>query len=245
MKRLVWIFAITAMCIVNAWSQTEAEQALLYLLATHPSSIQHDDATGNISFLRWQHPLSLPASNRFAKAQSFLTNYGPAFGLKSSASTFTRLKENRDISGNYHLRVQHFHEGIPFFGGTLNFHFNANQDLMGMDGMVLPNINQASVASISPDQAREIGLTWLNKHYAGIDQSGLIISAPNLQWFKEGLVQGLDGKVKLTYYLEINNREHLRDYFHQFDIAIGLVLAIAIGYFLWSHWPKRRTSSGA
>ncbi|MDH4085388.1 MAG: DedA family protein [Nitrospira sp.] len=39
--------------------------------------------------------------------------------------------------------------------------------------------------------------------------------------------------------------EHLRDYFHQFDIAIGLVLAVAIGYFLWSHWPKRRTSSGA
>ena len=34
--------------------------------------------------------------------------------------------------------------------------------------------------------------------------------------------------------------EHLRDYFHRFDIVIGLSLALALGYFLWSHWPKRR-----
>ncbi|MDH4187149.1 MAG: DedA family protein [Nitrospira sp.] len=36
--------------------------------------------------------------------------------------------------------------------------------------------------------------------------------------------------------------EHLRDYFHQFDVVIGLSLAVAVGYFLWSHWPKRRTT---
>jgi membrane protein DedA with SNARE-associated domain len=34
--------------------------------------------------------------------------------------------------------------------------------------------------------------------------------------------------------------EHLRDYFHQFDVVIGLSLALMVGYFLWSHWPKRR-----
>ena len=34
--------------------------------------------------------------------------------------------------------------------------------------------------------------------------------------------------------------EHLRDYFHQFDIVIGVVLALAIGYFVWSHWPRRQ-----
>ena len=38
--------------------------------------------------------------------------------------------------------------------------------------------------------------------------------------------------------------EHLRDYFHQFDIVIGVCLAIAVGYFLWSHWPKRRVTPG-
>ena len=36
--------------------------------------------------------------------------------------------------------------------------------------------------------------------------------------------------------------EHLRDYFHQFDIVIGVCVAIAVGYFLWSHWPKRRVT---
>jgi membrane protein DedA with SNARE-associated domain len=36
--------------------------------------------------------------------------------------------------------------------------------------------------------------------------------------------------------------EHLRDYFHKFDIVIGLFLAAAVGYFLWSHWPRRNPS---
>lgn len=36
--------------------------------------------------------------------------------------------------------------------------------------------------------------------------------------------------------------EHLRDYFHQFDIVIGLFLALALGYFLWSHWPRRSST---
>lgn len=36
----------------------------------------------------------------------------------------------------------------------------------------------------------------------------------------------------------------LRQYFHQFDVIIGLLLALALGYFLWSHWPRRRVESG-
>lgn len=223
MKRLVGIFAVAAMCTVSAWSQTEADQALQLLYATEPSVFDTDDVTSNISFLRWQNPLSLPSSNRFAKAQYFLSIYGPAFGLKSSSSSFTRLKEERDVVGNYHLRLQHFHEGIPVFGGTLNFHFNTSNELIGMDGVVLPNINQNAQVTVTPDQARQIGLQWLNKHHANFDESALLLSIPTLQWFKEGLVQGLDGRVKLTYYLEISDRQHLRDYL-LIDAREGIVI---------------------
>jgi hypothetical protein len=31
----------------------------------------------------------------------------------------------------------------------------------------------------------------------------------------------------------------LREHFHNIDIVIGLCLAAAAGYFLWSHWPAR------
>lgn len=34
--------------------------------------------------------------------------------------------------------------------------------------------------------------------------------------------------------------DQLREYFHKFDIVIGLLLALAISYFVWSHWPRRR-----
>jgi membrane protein DedA with SNARE-associated domain len=38
--------------------------------------------------------------------------------------------------------------------------------------------------------------------------------------------------------------DELRDYFHGLDIVIGLVLAGALIYFLWSHWPREKTASG-
>jgi membrane protein DedA with SNARE-associated domain len=36
--------------------------------------------------------------------------------------------------------------------------------------------------------------------------------------------------------------EEIRQYFHGFDIAIGVFIAAAIAFFLWSHWPKREGS---
>lgn len=39
--------------------------------------------------------------------------------------------------------------------------------------------------------------------------------------------------------------ERLREYFHQFDVVIGLCLALAAGYFLWSHWPRRSPTPGS
>jgi uncharacterized membrane protein YccC len=34
--------------------------------------------------------------------------------------------------------------------------------------------------------------------------------------------------------------DELREYFHGFDILIGLLLAAALAYFVWSHWPRKR-----
>lgn len=36
--------------------------------------------------------------------------------------------------------------------------------------------------------------------------------------------------------------EELRQYFHGFDIAIGLIIAATLAFFIWSHWPKRRVT---
>ncbi len=35
--------------------------------------------------------------------------------------------------------------------------------------------------------------------------------------------------------------DELRDYFHGLDIIIGVLLAAALAYFLWSHWPRQKT----
>lgn len=35
--------------------------------------------------------------------------------------------------------------------------------------------------------------------------------------------------------------EELRQYFHRIDLAIGLLLVAAAAYFVWSHWPRRRS----
>ena len=37
--------------------------------------------------------------------------------------------------------------------------------------------------------------------------------------------------------------EDLREYFHRFDLMIGVILVGILGFFLWSHWPKRGVKS--
>lgn len=37
--------------------------------------------------------------------------------------------------------------------------------------------------------------------------------------------------------------DQLRSYFHQFDLVIGFLLLTALGYFLWSHWPRRAANA--
>ena len=52
----------------------------------------------------------------------------------------------------------------------------------------------------------------------------------------------------LLAYVGVKMGEHweqLRDYFRQFDIVIGVGLALAIGYFVWSHWPRRQPKLGS
>ncbi len=36
----------------------------------------------------------------------------------------------------------------------------------------------------------------------------------------------------------------LREYFHQADVVIGLALAAALAWFVWSHWPRRKAAEG-
>lgn len=39
--------------------------------------------------------------------------------------------------------------------------------------------------------------------------------------------------------------EGLHEYFHQLDLVIGAGLAVALAWFLWSHWPSRRRTDAA
>lgn len=223
MKRLAWILAVTAMVTANAWSQTKADQALLRLQATQPSILKYNNAAGNLSFLRWQQPLAFSANSHFEKAQQFLAIYGPAFGVDESATSFVHVKEERDLAGNYHLQLQQQYKNIPVFAGTVNFHFDESHALLGLDGVLLPSADQLAIPQLTAAQAVERSRQWTAKHYPHVPSVELLITPPQLEWFKEGLVQGREGAVKLVYYLEVSDRKHLREYL-LIDAAEGLVI---------------------
>ena len=65
---------------------------------------------------------------------------------------------------------------------------------------------------------------------------------------KKFVLYSFIGAVPFCYalaYVGVKMGEHwneLHQYFHHADLVIGVLLAAGLGYFLWSHWPKRRPS---
>lgn len=209
MKRLA-LGLIALLASSPVWLQTSAAISLQWLANTHPSAWHEDPLTDNISFLRWEEALPLPGQTPKQKAAYLIEILKPALGLKEASASFRISEETQDLAGNHHLKFQYYHHGLPVFDGHLQFHFNSNQQLLGMDGMVRKDIGKLG-DYLSADKALEQSTTWLRKHYGFAALEKIEIESEELTWFAEGQVEGVKNNTRLAYIITLADQANIRE----------------------------------
>ena len=209
MKRLALGMVALLACTV-ASSQQEVTGAQQWLAATKPL-IQEQHSTKNGStYVRLPQGFALPGSDLGEKTQYLLDQLLPVLELSSTDDEFRLMSQKEDVAGNHHLKLQHYHAGIPVFDGYLQLHLDPQEQLQAVHGRVISDIRKVETV-LDPEEAFQRALVWMGKHHPGADLQQLEIEKELLTWYPEGIAEGRLGPVRLAYEISLANRMDIRE----------------------------------
>jgi len=158
------------------------------------------------------------ADNSASSSLSFLREYGSAFGITNVDTELILTKTNHDKLGASHSIFKQKYQGLPVFAGELRTHFNANGELIAVNGNFLADIKVVTKPVITPEQATNIAFRKVeqdprksvtsdnrNKEEKLDTPSALFSNAVTLMVFRAGLIKGTPGQDHLTYEIEVVN----------------------------------------
>lgn len=155
---------------------------------------------------------------------SFLRDYGSAFGVQNFDSELTLIDTNRDKLGSERSIFKQKYKGLPVFAGELRTHFNADGEMVAVNGKFLADIKVPSTPVLTTDRASIIAIDWI-KHdptqaitaetLANAGNKEELIGKPSLystngvtlMIFRAGLAKGTPGIDHLVYEVEVINKD--------------------------------------
>ncbi len=165
-------------------------------------------------FIRFKRgkTLKLSGNSLLQKTNSFLQKYGDIYGIKDLENELIYDTESTDNIGTIHLtKIQHYNN-IPVYDGVLNFHFNPERELTGVNGNFFPEIKLNTNPSVGKDKAAYIALQEITRQTGGTHQAPLYVQKNNLLIFNPGLAKGEVGTYRLVYEIEVRNDLDVRDF---------------------------------
>jgi cysteine-rich repeat protein len=153
---------------------------------------------------------------------SFLRDYGSAFGIKDVDTELTLVGSNRDKMGSEHSIFKQNYNGLPVFAGELRAHFNADGEMIAVNGNFLSDIKVVTKPSLTSAQAAKIAFFTVEQDPAkaittmSIKNSGnreekegtpsaLSAKSSTLMIFRAGLLKGTPSSDHLVYAIEVVN----------------------------------------
>jgi Zn-dependent metalloprotease len=147
---------------------------------------------------------------RRGRSTEFLNNYGSIFGLANAATDLKEVRMMKDRQGGTHIIYQQVYDDLPVFGGQLRSHFDASDELVAVNGTIVPDL---LVDSIPRRTAEEAGKTAVAKVEADLGQAGtLSVYGTTLLVFREGLAKGVDGPNHLAWQVEVIGGGGVREF---------------------------------
>ncbi len=154
--------------------------------------------------------LELRGADTHEKAQDFLARYGSSFGLEHPGRDLVAGESHGDRLGMTHLRFTQVHRGLPVFAADLRFHFNAGDDLVAVNGTVVPNLDLDPTPSVDRIEASDIARRVVAKDH-GRTADDLDSSSPELMIYRTGLARGIPGTDHLVWKMEVGDGAGIRE----------------------------------
>ena len=151
------------------------------------SRLAYHEQTGLLSFMGTlpgeaipQPQVLPPGTSAETAALSFLGVYGSMFGLKDPANELATLSVKGGENGHAYVRFQQTHQGTPVMGGELIVQMDGKQDVVSVNGEVLPGeANIAATPTVSVDSATATAKAAVAKEYS-LAEENLVASEPQL-----------------------------------------------------------------
>ena len=161
--------------------------------------ISYHRETGAVRFLGTTldhaipQPTTLPASTSSEQAAlAFLAMYGTLFGLPESTEPTQTLSLERTQSladGRSIVRFQQVYDNLPVIGGQLIVQLNENNEILSVNGELLPNLMLNTTPTIEADLARQLAVEKVAKD-VGVDIGDLVASEARLSVYNPILLGG-------------------------------------------------------
>ena len=185
-------------------------------------TVSTEDSTKYLGFIRVDQGGDLLPGTRGApeaKAAAFFAQYGLLLGIGDSAGSLVREDSDTDEQDATHVTYSQVYKGVPVFGGTIRAHVDAEGNLTGVNGNVVPDINLATDPRLSAAQAGQRAIAHViadpprdeNGDPAGFLTAGDLTASAKLFVYRVGLIRGVPGTSELAYEVTVTNGSSVRD----------------------------------
>ncbi len=154
--------------------------------------------------------LELLGADKQERAQDFLARYGSSFGLENPGRDLVAEESRDDNLGMTHLRYTQTYQGLPVFAAELRFHFDAAQELVAINGTVVPNLDLDPTPSVAMIEAADFARRVVAKDHVR-SPDDLESTPPELMIYRTGLARGIPGTDHLVWKMEVGDGDGIRE----------------------------------
>lgn len=181
------------------------------------SRVAYHAQTGLVSFIGTQVGQAIPQPSPLpqdaspeAAALNFLAAYSELFGLHGPSSSLSAMVVETADNGRSFVRFQQSYQSVPVIGGELIVQMDARQDVLSVNGEVLPPDESLSVTpEVGEDAAMTEAKAVVAKTY-NLEAEGLSVTKPEL-WIYSPALLGAPGdqRNRTVWRMEVNPVELL------------------------------------
>jgi Zn-dependent metalloprotease len=189
-----------------------------------PIAISISRATGTARLLRFAPGTALPGHGKSTKARvvETLIGYGKLLGV-TDPDELVLVSSAADQLGQTHVSFSQTFQGVPVYGTMLRAHLDADEQLLAINGLLVPDVaplNPIPVVPAVEAEARAVGIVAAQGRQPS---ATLTTHAATLYVYRAGLARGIPGRNHLVWEVEVSDGHAVRELLY-IDAHSGIIV---------------------